>query len=46
MLMGGGALAAGDDLGALLQRIGEVRLDLLDRLMSISGPILAPDPLP
>ena len=27
-----GAFAAGDDLGALLQRIGHVRLDLLDRL--------------
>src|SRR5438552_6851480 len=28
----GGALAAGDHLGALLQRVGDVRLDLLDRL--------------
>src|SRR6202011_487889 len=27
-----GALAAGDDLGALLDRVGDVRLDLLDRL--------------
>ncbi len=27
-----GALAAGDDLGAFLDRIGDVRLDLLDRL--------------
>jgi hypothetical protein len=32
MLMGGGALDAGDDLGALLDGIGDVRLDLLDRL--------------
>jgi hypothetical protein len=28
----GGALAAGDHLGALFQRVGDVRLDLLDRL--------------
>jgi len=28
----GGALAAGDDLGALLDGIGDVRLDLLDGL--------------
>jgi hypothetical protein len=28
----GGALAAGDHLGALLQGVGNVRLDLLDRL--------------
>jgi hypothetical protein len=28
----GGALAAGDNLGAFLDRIGDVRLDLLDRL--------------
>jgi len=27
-----GAFAAGDDLGAFLQRVGDVRLDLLDRL--------------
>src|SRR5258708_32767084 len=32
MLMGGGALAAGDHLGALLDGVGDVRLDLLDRL--------------
>jgi hypothetical protein len=31
MLMGG-ALAAGDHLGAFLDGIGDVRLDLLDRL--------------
>jgi hypothetical protein len=28
----GGALAAGDDLGVLLDGIGDVRLDLLDRI--------------
>jgi len=30
--MGGGAFAAGDDFGAFLDRVGDVRLDLLDRL--------------
>jgi hypothetical protein len=30
--MGGAALAAGDDLGALLDGVGDVRLGLLDRL--------------
>jgi hypothetical protein len=29
---GGGALAAGDDFGDLFDRVGDVRLDLLDRL--------------
>jgi len=31
-MLTGGAIAAGDDFGALLQRVGNVRLDLLDRL--------------
>jgi hypothetical protein len=37
-----GALAAGDHLGALLDCVRDVRLDLLNRFMSISGPITAP----
>jgi len=32
MLMGGGALAAGDDFGAFFDSVGDVRFDLLDRL--------------
>jgi hypothetical protein len=31
-MLTGGALAAGDDPGALLDGVGDVRLDLLDRL--------------
>src|SRR6266446_6363377 len=34
----GGALAAGDDFGALLEGVGDVRLDLLDRLHVDQGP--------
>jgi len=31
-MLAGGALAAGDDLGTLFDRVGDVGLDLLDRL--------------
>ena len=41
-MLTGGALAAGDDLGALLDGIGDVRLDLLTALLSISGLMTAP----
>jgi hypothetical protein len=40
-----GALAAGDHLGALLDGIGDVRLDLLDRLHVVFGTILTTDPI-
>jgi hypothetical protein len=36
------ALAAGHDLGALLDRVGDARLDLLDRLHIDQGPITVP----
>ena len=41
-MLTGGALAAGDHLGALLDGVGDVRLDLLDRLHVDQGPITAP----
>ena len=37
-----GALAAGDHIGPFLDRVGDVRLDLLDRLHVDQGPITAP----
>ena len=38
---GGGALAAGHHLGALVDGVGDVRLDFPADFMSISGPITA-----
>ena len=41
-MLTGGALAAGDDLGFLLEGVGDVRLDHLTALLSISGLTTAP----
>jgi hypothetical protein len=42
----GGALTPGHYRGVLLHRIGNMGLDLLDRFMSINGPITAPGSKP